>query len=230
MVLKLGAWCALVAAHAAAAVTPGIVSLLADPMLLQGRVVGVIGNPTSVLPDLSHEVDALLHASRYGNGNFEVRAVFGPEHGFRGAHQAGHGGADSYNDTRTGLPVYSAYGKNHSELTRLVRKSGVDTLIFDIQDVGVRFYTFIWTMWDMMQAAAAATTVNGSDPIRFIVLDRPNPLGGTSASVAGPVLNPNFASGVGWLPIPLSHGMTVGELAQLFNSEFLHLPKWGVKS
>jgi uncharacterized protein YbbC (DUF1343 family) len=173
---------------------------------LRGQKIGMVANPTAVTRDLTHEVD-VMHAA---NG-VDLVAVFGPEHGFRGSAQAG-GSEGSYKDPRTGIPVYDAYAKSSQQIAADFTKAGVDTVVFDIQDVGARFYTYVWTMRDCMQAAALAGK-------RFVVLDRPNPLGGREAT--GPVLHPEYASGVGREPIAQQHGMTVGELALLFDREFL---------
>ena len=127
---------------------PAFAPLLAD------RNIGVISNPTGVTRNLTHLVD-LLHVHAESTGNFELRCVFGPEHGFRGDEQAGQGGSFVI-DGRTGLKVYSAYSQSVQQLASLITATGIDTLVFDIQDVGVRFYTFIWTMFDMMRAAAIA--------------------------------------------------------------------------
>ncbi|WP_205325509.1 exo-beta-N-acetylmuramidase NamZ domain-containing protein [Glycomyces sp. YM15] len=175
---------------------------------LAGQRVGIISNPTGVLPDLSHEVD-LMHAS----GKVDLVAVFGPEHGFRGVSQAGEG-EDFFLDPKTGIPVYNAYN-NKDRMAELLADTGVETLVFDIQDVGSRFYTYIWTMYLALEAA-------GQLGLRFVVLDRPNPVTGREAS--GPVLHPEHATFVGLKPIAQRHGMTVGELASLFNGEFLPAP------
>jgi uncharacterized protein YbbC (DUF1343 family) len=173
---------------------------------LRRRRVGLLSNPTGVVADLRHEAD-LMHAA----DGVDLVAVFGPEHGFRGSAQAG-GSEGSYQDPRTGLPVYDLYGASVDKIAGYFTQSGVDTVVFDIQDVGARFYTYIWTMYDAMKAAAQTGR-------RLVVLDRPNPLGGTAAT--GPVLHPEYASGVGKQAIAQQHGMTVGELARLFNAEFL---------
>ncbi|MER7010637.1 DUF1343 domain-containing protein [Saccharopolyspora sp. NPDC000359] len=175
---------------------------------VKGRRIGVVTNPTGVLSSLVHVVDA-MHAS----GAVDVAAVFGPEHGFRGTSQAG-GSEGDYRDPRTGLPVYDAYGADAAKLAGMFRKAGVEQVVFDIADVGARFYTYIWTMYTAMQAAQQ---VGAS----FLVLDRPNPIGG---QVAGPRLDPRFASGVGLLPIVQQHGMTVGELARMFDRVYLPEP------
>jgi uncharacterized protein YbbC (DUF1343 family) len=143
-----------------------------------------------------------------------LTAVFGPEHGFRGTAQAG-GSEGRYDDPATGLPVYDTYLKSGRQLADIFTASGVDTIVFDIQDVGARFYTYIWTLYDCMEAAQLAGR-------KFVVLDRPNPVTGRSAQ--GPVLHKEFATFVGRQPIAQAHGMTVAELARLFNGEFLDAP------
>ena len=177
--------------------------------LLDGRRVGIVTNPTGVTRDVRHIVD-VMHADKRVN----LGAVFGPEHGFRGTAQAG-GSEGRYDDPATGLPVYDTYLKSGRPLADIFTASGVDTIAFDIQDVGARFYTYIWTLYDCMEAAQLAGK-------RFVVLDRPNPVTGRSAQ--GPVLHKEFATFVGRQPISQAHGMTVAELAHLFNGEFLTTP------
>ncbi|MGA9287561.1 MAG: DUF1343 domain-containing protein, partial [Anaerobacillus sp.] len=138
----------------------------------------------------------------------DLKALYGPEHGVRGSAQAGDY-VEYYTDEETGLPVYSLYGSTKKPTPEMLE--GIDVLLFDIQDVGTRFYTYIYTMAYAMEAAA-------ENDIEFIVLDRPNPLGGEA--VEGPVLDDEYSSFVGKYEIPLRHGMTVGELASLFNEEF----------
>ncbi|MFG2495200.1 exo-beta-N-acetylmuramidase NamZ domain-containing protein [Streptomyces caniferus] len=174
--------------------------------LLDGRTAGIVTNPTGVTHDLRHIVD-VMHA----DDRVRLTAVFGPEHGFRGTAQAG-GSEGRYDDPATGLPVYDTYNKSGKALADIFGASGVDTVVFDIQDVGARFYTYIWTLYDCMVAAALAGK-------RFLVLDRPNPVTGRSAT--GPVLDKAYASFVGREPIAQAHGMTVTELALLFNGEFV---------
>ncbi len=144
----------------------------------------------------------------HNDPDVDLTALYGPEHGVRGDAQAGEY-VEYYLDEETGLPVYSLYGKTRKPTPEMLE--GIDVLLFDIQDVGTRFYTYIYTMAYAMEAAQ-------ENDIPFIVLDRPNPLGGHK--VEGPVLDPDYASFVGKYPIPLRHGMTVGELAELFNEEF----------
>jgi uncharacterized protein YbbC (DUF1343 family) len=185
----------------------GIEVLIADRYRpLRGQRVGIVSNPTGVLPDLRHEVDVMAASDQV-----DLVAVFGPEHGFRGTAQAG-GSEGTFVDPKTGLTVYDAYAKGVSTLATYLTQSGVDTVVFDIQDVGVRFYTYIWALYDFMRAAA----MTGK---RFVVLDRPNPINGLAAD--GPVLHPEFATGVGREPIAQQHGMTMGELARFYNAEFL---------
>lgn len=176
---------------------------------LDGQRVGIVTNPTGVTRDVRHIVD-VMHADDRVN----LTAVFGPEHGFRGTAQAG-GSEGRYDDPATGLPVYDTYLKSGQPLADIFTASGVDTVVFDIQDVGARFYTYIWTLYDCMEAAQLAGK-------RFVVLDRPNPVTGRAAQ--GPVLHKEFATFVGRQPIAQSHGMTVAELARLFNGEFLTTP------
>ncbi|WP_171991145.1 exo-beta-N-acetylmuramidase NamZ domain-containing protein [Streptomyces sp. JHA26] len=177
--------------------------------LLDGERVGIVTNPTGITRDVRHIVD-VMHA----DGRVNLTAVFGPEHGFRGTAQAG-GSEGHYEDPATGLPVYDTYLKSGQPLADVFTASGVDTVVFDIQDVGARFYTYIWTLFDCMEAAALAGK-------RFVVLDRPNPVTGRAA--LGPVLHEEFATFVGRQPIAQAHGMTVAELALLFNGEFLPSP------
>jgi uncharacterized protein YbbC (DUF1343 family) len=174
---------------------------------LAGQKVGVISNPTGILPDFSHIVDT-MHAS----GQVDIVAVFGPEHGFRGSAQAG-GSEGDHVDPRTGIMVYDAYGANADKLATLYTTAGIETVVFDIQDVGARFYTYIWTMFEAMLAAVRTGA-------RFVVLDRPNPVGGYAR---GPMLKPGYTSGVGKKEILQQHGMTVGELARMFDAEDLPL-------
>ncbi|WP_369380533.1 exo-beta-N-acetylmuramidase NamZ domain-containing protein [Streptomyces sp. cg36] len=195
------------ARHSPARPRTGFERLAADGYrTLAGQRVGVVTNPTGVTRDVRHIVD-VLHA----DPRVRLTAVFGPEHGFRGTAQAG-GSEGRYDDPATGLPVYDTYGVSGQPLADVFTAAGVDTVVFDIQDVGARFYTYIWTLYDCMAAAALAGK-------RFVVLDRPNPVTGRAAS--GPVLDKAFATFVGREPIAQAHGMTVAELAGLFDAEFL---------
>ncbi|MFG3178809.1 exo-beta-N-acetylmuramidase NamZ domain-containing protein [[Kitasatospora] papulosa] len=204
-----GPGAAVAAGHGAgrARVRTGFDRLAADGYrLLAGEKVGIVTNPTGITPDVRHIVDVM-----HPDDRVNLTAVFGPEHGFRGTAQAG-GSEGRYDDPATGLPVYDTYLKSGRPLADIFTASGVDTVVFDIQDAGARFYTYIWTLYDCMEAAALAGK-------RFVVLDRPNPVTGRAA--LGPVLDPAFASFVGRREISQAHGMTVAELALLFNAEFL---------
>lgn len=171
------------------------------PSVVVGKRVGLITNPTGVDRAFRSTVDLLAART-----DMRLVALFGPEHGVRG--EAASWVANS-TDTRTKLPVYSLYGKTLSPTPAMLK--GVDVLVFDIQDAGVRFYTYISTLALAMKAAAERG-------IPFVVLDRPNPLGGEL--VAGPVLDPRWKSFMGMYALPVVHGMTIGELAQLFNAEY----------
>lgn len=191
--------------HGGRGVTPAADLLARDDWSrFRGHKIGVLTNPTGVLRDQTHIVDSMVAAG------VRPAAVFGPEHGFRGTAQAG-GSEGDYLDPRTQVPVYDAYGASATKLAGLFTKSGIDTLVFDIADVGSRFYTYIWSMYTAMHASVLTGTA-------VVVLDRPNPVGGRPA---GPMLDPAFSSGVGRKPIVQQHGMTVGELARLFDAEFL---------
>ncbi|MFE6411587.1 exo-beta-N-acetylmuramidase NamZ domain-containing protein [Streptomyces sp. NPDC057837] len=216
-VLTAAATAAASAAPTAAAAAPprhrlrtGFERLARDGYaLLEGQKVGIVTNPTGITRDVRHIVDVMHADDRVG-----LTAVFGPEHGFRGTAQAG-GSEGRHDDPATGLPVYDTYLKSGRPLADIFTASGVDTVVFDIQDVGARFYTYIWTLYDCMEAARLAGK-------RFVVLDRPNPVTGRAA--LGPVLHREFATFVGRQPISQAHGMTVAELALLFNGEFLSEP------
>ncbi|WP_192350186.1 exo-beta-N-acetylmuramidase NamZ domain-containing protein [Algoriphagus sp. Y33] len=169
---------------------------------LQGKNIGIVANQTSILTQSGgkHVVDFLLEK------DIKVKKVFVPEHGFRGQADAGEK-VDNIVDSKTGLPIISLYGNNKKPKPEQIRD--LDILIFDLQDVGVRFYTYISTMHYLMEAAAE----NGK---KVIIFDRPNPNGNY---IAGPVLKKGFESFVGMHPIPVVHGLTVGELAQMINGE-----------
>ena len=169
---------------------------------LNGRAIGLITNQSGVTSQLESIVDATLR-----QGKVRVKAIYAPEHGFRGDRNAGAAVA-SYIDPQTHLPVYSLYGASKHPGAEMLE--GVDVMCFDIQDVGSRAYTYISTMAYAMQAAKQF----GKE---FWVFDRPNPIGGT---VEGPVLEPAYESCIGLYPIAMRHGMTIGELAGLFNDHF----------
>ncbi len=170
---------------------------------IQGGRMGVVASPSSVDRDLTSVVERLWRAP-----GVRLTALFGPEHGLRGAAQAGDE-VGTVTDPATGLPAYSLYGDTKKPTPDMLHD--VDVLVVDLQDGGVRFYTYLYTLAYVMQAAAEQGK-------RVIVLDRPAPLGGLR--VEGPVLDPAYASFVGLYPIPIRYGMTIGEIARLFNEAF----------
>jgi uncharacterized protein YbbC (DUF1343 family) len=183
-------------------VTTGAEVLAADSFAaLSGKRIGLITNQTGLVHG-EHIADVLSKSP-----NLKLTAIFAPEHGFRGAVEAGAKFGNAV-DAKTGVPVISLYGASRKPTPAMLRT--VDVLVFDIQDIGVRFYTYISTMGLAMQAAAAAG-------IPFVVLDRPNPLGGEY--VSGFVLENRLRSFVGQYPLPIVHGLTVGELAQMIKGE-----------
>jgi uncharacterized protein YbbC (DUF1343 family) len=167
--------------------------------LLNGKKVAVVANQTSMIGE-THLVDSLLSLG------INIKRIFSPEHGFRGTAGAGEH-LDNCNDEKTGLAVISLYGKHYKPVKEDME--GLDIVLFDIQDVGVRFYTYISTMHYVMEACAENNVV-------FMVLDRPNPNG---FYVDGPVLDTAWRSFVGMHPVPVVHGMTVAEYAQMINGE-----------
>ena len=166
---------------------------------LAGKRIGLITNQTGQTHDGRRSVDVLARAP-----GLQLKAIFSPEHGPEGIRE---GDVESSRDPATGLPVFSLYGQSRRPTDDMLKD--LDVLVFDIQDAGVRFYTYITTMGYAMEEAAKRG-------IGFMVLDRPNPLTG---SVEGPMLDPDKLSFVGYFPMPIRHGMTVGELATLFNQE-----------
>ncbi len=169
---------------------------------LRGRKIGLITNRTGVNRARVSGIDLLFHAP-----GVELRALFSPEHGLRSDRDTF---IDSSTDEKTGLPVYSLYGPGRIKPLP-EQLQGLDTLVFDIQDVGVRYYTYITTLGLCMEAAREGG-------LRFVVLDRPNPINGVA--VEGPYLDPKLRNFAGWYRLPIRHGMTVGELARLYNGEF----------
>lgn len=208
LVIVIAALLCVGACTAAAQTSQPTVKLGVDVLIrdnfkpLIGKKIGLITNATGVTSELSSTIDVLR-----GAPGVRLVALFGPEHGVRGDAPAGESVADA-KDSATGLPVYSLYGKTQKPTPEML--AGLDALVFDMQDIGARSYTYISTMARAMEAAA-------ENNIEFIVLDRPNPIGGNR--VEGRVLDLKFRSGVGPLPIPYCHGMTVGELAQMINGE-----------
>jgi len=204
-------WIYLLLSPAAMALESGLDVLLREARtggehaaLLAGKRIGLVTNMTGVDQKLRSNVDLLA-----AHSGWTLAALFGPEHGVRGDAQAGVA-VDNARDAATGLPVYSLYGKTHEPTPEML--AGLDLLVFDIQDVGARFYTYPYTLASVLRAAKR-------EGMTVVVLDRPNPIGGIL--MEGPVLEPDqYASFVGMFPIPIRHGLTIGELALLFNQEY----------
>jgi uncharacterized protein YbbC (DUF1343 family) len=171
---------------------------------LQGKTIGILTNPTGVNKNLESSIDLL-----YSCPNVDVKVLFSPEHGIRGDHAAGET-IGTYIDKKTGLTVYSLYGKQKKPNAEML--VGLDALIYDIQDIGVRSYTYISSMGLVMEACA-------ENNIEFIVLDRPNPIGGRK--IEGGLVDADQISFVSQFPIPYVYGLTCGELANYLNDEKL---------
>lgn len=168
--------------------------------ILENRKVGIVTNQTGILSNKTHLVDFLL------DNKISIQKIFAPEHGFRGTADAGEHIVDG-KDSKTGLPIISLYGDNKKPKPEQLK--GIDVMIFDLQDVGARFYTYISSLHYIMEACA-------ENNIELLVLDRPNPNG---KIIDGPILEKEYTSFVGMHPIPLLHGMTIGEYAQMINGE-----------
>lgn len=177
--------------------------VLFDRQLLAGRVIGLVCNPASTDAGLRHVVD------RADQSGVRVGAIFGPQHGFRSDLQDNMIESPHGEDARRKVPVYSLYSETREPSAAML--AGLDALVIDLQDVGTRIYTFIYTMANCLLAAR-------KQGLPVIVCDRPNPIGGDT--VEGPMLATGFESFVGQYPIPMRHGMTIGELARLFNDQF----------
>jgi uncharacterized protein YbbC (DUF1343 family) len=183
----------------------GVERLLADRLtLIRGRRIGLVCNQASVLPDLRHVADVFGRREE-----FELTALFGPQHGIRGDVQDNMVETPHTTDERTGRPVYSLYSETREPTEEML--VDVDDIVVDLQDVGCRIYTFVYTMANCMRAAKRFGK-------RVIVCDRPNPIGGVE--VEGSVTESDWTSFVGQFEIPTRHGMTIGELARLFNEHF----------
>jgi len=176
------------------------------PGAVRGRRAGLLTNHTGIVAAGPGEVVSTVDLL-YDHPDIDLVALFGPEHGIRGTAEAGEH-VDSSVDETTGLPVHSLYGGSTKPTPEMLE--GVEVLLFDIQDIGTRYYTYVWTMTLAMEAAAEAG-------IPFVVLDRPNPLGSTTG---GNVLDPEYASLVGRYPVPMRHGLTPGEVARFVAGEF----------
>jgi uncharacterized protein YbbC (DUF1343 family) len=176
---------------------------------LNGRKVGIVSNPASVDAGYTHVVDALSKAP-----GVSVGAIFGPQHGFRSDVQDNMIETPHGNDCRRKVPVFSLYSETREPTAEMLRH--VDAMVIDLQDIGARIYTYIYTMANCLRACA-------KHKVDVIVCDRPNPIGGLD--VEGPMLVPGNESFVGQFPIPMRHGMTIGELANFFNDYFeIHAP------
>jgi uncharacterized protein YbbC (DUF1343 family) len=174
------------------------------PAQLKGARVGLLAHPASVNAKMEHAVDVFLKSKK-----IELKALFGPQHGILGQTQDNMVEWQGFRDKKTGLPVFSLYSHTRKPEPSMLRD--IDVMAIDIQDIGSRYYTFIWTMELCMQACHEAGK-------SIIVLDRPNPLGGTV--VEGPVLDMAFSSFVGHRPLPVRHGMTAGEIGTYLKHEF----------
>jgi len=185
-------------------VTPHLGSdVLFDRELVKGRTVGLVVNPASVNARFEHAVE------RAERGGVRIGAIFGPQHGFRSDLQENMIESGHDEDRRRRVPIYSLYSETREPTAEML--AGLDALVIDLQEVGTRIYTYIYTMANCLRAAAR-------HGLPVIVCDRPNPIGGVD--VEGPMLDAGFESFVGQFPIPMRHGMTIGELARLFNEAF----------
>lgn len=182
---------------------------LLESSLLQGRRVGVVSNPASIDNGYQHIVDRVAALQAQGASRVVLSAIFGPQHGFRSDLQENMIESDHAHDDRRRVPVYSLYSETREPTAEMLQD--VDTLVIDLQDVGTRIYTYIYTMANCLIAAKR-------HGVKVIVCDRPNPIGGLA--VEGPMLASGYESFVGMYPIPMRHGMTIGEIAKLFNDHF----------
>jgi uncharacterized protein YbbC (DUF1343 family) len=177
--------------------------ILFERQLLRGRTIGLVANPASVDERLRHV------AERADAAGVRVGALFGPQHGFHSDLQENMIESPHATDDRRRVPVYSLYSETREPTAKML--DGLDALVIDLQDVGTRIYTYIYTMANCLRAAR-------THGLPVVVCDRPNPIGGID--VEGPGLDPAFTSFVGQFPIPMRHGMTIGELAKMFNEHF----------
>lgn len=168
--------------------------------ILKNKKVGIVTNQTGILSNKTHLVDFFLQKK------IAIQTIFAPEHGFRGTEDAGEHVVDG-KDSKTGLPIISLYGDNKKP--KPLQLATIDIMVFDLQDVGARFYTYISSLHYMMEACA-------ENNIPLVILDRPNP---NISVVDGPILEKEFTSFVGMHPIPILHGMSIGEYAQMINGE-----------
>jgi uncharacterized protein YbbC (DUF1343 family) len=189
---------------------------------LQSKRVALLCNQASVAADLCHAVDLISQAHQ--KKIFELKALFGPQHGLWGHTQDNMIEWQGYRDKRTGIPVFSLYGEHRQPTGKML--ADIDTLVIDLQDVGAKYYTFIWSMALCMQVCM-------EKEIEVVVLDRPNPLGGIQTE--GSAFNQDFPSFVGLHPLMIRHGMTIGEISRYLRSEFypqcrltiIEMRRWG---
>jgi len=174
------------------------------PKKLKGSRVGLLAHPASINRRYEHAVKVFLESKK-----FTLKAIFGPQHGIRGETQDNMVEWEGFFDKKSGLPVYSLYGRTRKPEPSMLK--GINVLAIDLQDVGSRYYTFIWTMELCMRACLEMNKA-------VVILDRPNPIGGYVTE--GPVLDTEYASFVGQRPLPVRHGMTIGEIGNYFHNEF----------
>ncbi len=188
------------------------------PERLKGLRVGLLVHPASVNKKLEHAIDLFMNSKK-----FQVTALFGPQHGMNAETQDNMVEWEDFRDPQTGLPVFSLYGRTRTPEQSMLEY--IDVMVIDLQDVGSRYYTFIWTMENCMRACSEMSK-------SIVILDRPNPIGGHK--IEGPVLREEFASFVGQRPLPIRHGMTIGEIGKYLKSEFypsldfhvIHMQGW----
>jgi len=186
----------------------GLDNLIAENFSpLRGHKVGLLCNQASISGEYLHAIQLFYEAHR--EGKFQLKALFGPQHGIWGHTQDNMIEWESFQDPDFGIPVYSLYGETRQPTPNMLRD--IDILVVDLQDVGSRYYTFIWTLALCLKACA-------ENEVKMLVLDRPNPLNGVA--LEGPLIEENYRSFVGLYPIPVRHGMTIGEIATYLNGEF----------
>ncbi|MHB2154770.1 exo-beta-N-acetylmuramidase NamZ family protein [Calditrichota bacterium GD2] len=189
-------------------VQTGLDVLIAENFaLLKNKKVGLLCNQASIASDFRHAIERFKEGHQ--KGRFELKALFGPQHGLFGHTQDNMIEWEGYVDHYSGATVYSLYGEHRKPTPQMLEN--IDVLVVDLQDVGARYYTFIWTMALCMEACS-------ENDVQMVVLDRPNPIGGWQ--VEGPWLNMDFKSFVGWHPLPVRHGLTIGEVAVYLKERF----------
>ena len=176
------------------------------PAKFRSANIGLLLHPASIAGNFSHSADICLRSKK-----FRVSALFGPQHGIRGETQDNMIEWNSFRDRKTGTPVYSLYGNMRKPSPEML--SNIDIMVIDLQDIGARYYTFIWTMALVMEACEEQNKA-------VVILDRPNPINGKA--IEGPVLKPEYSSFVGLKRLPVRHGMTIGEIGLYFKDAFYH--------